>query len=701
LTFAREKRLLLGVAALLAPLPLPLNDALEWPALAAYLLAIGAFLRRAHFGSERWLSNRTLNLLGLLYLPVLVVDFAATGQIQLVRPILHLTLFGIAAKLWSLSRERDKWQTWIGIFFVFLAAMATSVHPAVLLYLIAFLGVTVGLLVRFVYLHVLSSFGHREPEAPALPLGKFVAVTLAATLLVAAPLFAILPRVRGPYLLAGGPSGGSARNPAAGFSDEMSLDLIGRIRGNPEVALRIELAGRHPAPGTLRLKAATYEAWEGRRWRRSDSQGTLRKNGLEDVFRLGPGVVAGNARIRLEPLRASSLPVPVETVAVDAEIAALRLDEGGALFVPGIPSEPLEYTARLGVAPSSAAAEPGAPEDRSLDQGGVTDRIRGLAAEWAGEGTAAERAARIERRLLTEYGYTLDFIGRGGDQPLEHFLFEAKRGHCEYFASAMVLLLRAEGIPSRLVTGFYGAEQSYWDAGWIVRQSNAHAWVEAYLPDAGWTTFDPTPPVGRPLGAERGVWLSMRQAYESLVLRWDRYVLSYDFYDQVGVATELRRIWEQLSRAWFGEDTTASRRAPAGSAPAEIADPGTRGGEGAPPWLLPGVSGFAVLAAIAGALLWRRRAPWTFERAYLHLRAAVAGSGQPVPESLAPLAFADLARRRVPAAAAAVDRLVATYVESAFGGRGGDEAALARSREDLEAVERALRERRRRIRRRV
>ncbi len=133
MTFAREKRLLLGAVALLAPLPLPLTDALEWLVLGAYLVAVAAFLRRAYLGAERWLGNRALNLLGLAYLPLMVVDFASIGQTQVVRPILHLTLFGVAAKLWSLSRERDKWQAWIGIFFVFLAAMATSVHPSVLL----------------------------------------------------------------------------------------------------------------------------------------------------------------------------------------------------------------------------------------------------------------------------------------------------------------------------------------------------------------------------------------------------------------------------------------------------------------------------------------------------------------------------------------------------------------------------------------
>lgn len=688
MTFAREKRLLLGLAAFLAPLPLPLNDALEWPALVAYLLAVAAFLRRARAGSERWLSHRTLNLLGLAYLPVLVVDFAATAQIQLVRPILHLTLFGVAAKLWSLARERDKWQTWIGIFFVFLASMATSVHPAVVVYLAAFLGLTLALLVRFVYLHVLSSFGHREGEAPELPLGRFVGGSILATLLLAAPLFALLPRVRGPYLMAGGPNGGGARQPAAGFSDEMSLDLIGRIRNNPEIALRLELSGRHPPPETLRLKAATYEIWEGRRWRRTEGRATVRKNGFEDLFRLTDAAIAGSARIRLEPLRATSLPLPVETAAVDAELPVLRLDRGGAAFLHGIPAEPLEYSARLAAGPQSAAAPPGEEGDLALDPSGLSERIRALAAEWAGEGSPEERARRLERRLLDDYDYTLEFIGRGGDAPLEHFLFEARRGHCEYFASALVLLLRAEEIPARLVTGFYGAERSYWEEGWIVRQANAHAWVEAYLPSGGWMTLDPTPPEGRPTAAERTAWLSMRQAYESLVLRWDRYVLSYDFYDQVGLAVELRELWERLRRSFASERRTApSPLAPAGEPGPEAS---VQAGPPDPRRWLPAVGALALLLAGAGVLLWRRREAWSLELAYRHLRVAFAGRGLPVPDSLAPLAFGAAARQRAPEVGPAIDRLVGAYVASAFGGRPADAASLESSRRDLERVERAL-----------
>lgn len=694
MTFGREKRLLLGAAALLVAWPLPLNDALEWPALAAFLLAVGWAMRRAWLGAESWLSNRALNLLGLAYLPLLVLDVAVIGRAQMVRPVLHLTLFGVAAKLWSLARERDKWQAWIGVFFLFLAAMATSVHPSIVLYLAAFVALTVGILVRFVYLHILASFGHREAEPPALPLGRFVAAAAAATLVIAAPLFALLPRVKTPYILTGAP-GGPLQNPAAGFSDEMSLDLIDRIRGNRQVAMRLELAGRTPPPGLMRFKAATYDLWEGRTWRRSLGARTLRRERAQGVFRLAPGAPHGTARIFLEPLRITSLPVPVETVAVEADVPALEVDRGGGLFLRGIPDRVFEYTTRLGAEPVSAAREPEPGDDLALDRSGVSDRMSALAREWAREGGAGERARRIEEHLLRDFRYSTEFIGRGGESPLESFLFEARRGHCEYFASSMVLLLRAEGIPARLVTGFYGAEYSWWDKGWVVRQSNAHAWVEAWVGEGGWLPFDPTPPAGRPSALPQSVWLSVRQAYEALVFRWDRYVLSYDFYDQVGIAGELRALWDRLLKAVAGREEPAP--APVPSAESGAAPEPERRGERAPAWLLRGVILFALLAGALGALLWRRRPAWTATAAYARLRAALTGAGVPIPASLAPLALGRLASRRLPEAAPAVDRLLDLYVAESFGGRAPSAPDLAAARADVEAVEaavRALRKRR-------
>jgi transglutaminase-like putative cysteine protease/uncharacterized membrane protein len=712
-TYAREKRLLLGLAAFFAPLPLPLNQMLEWPVLALFEAGVVAFLVRAARGAEgpdhagRWLSNRALNFIGLAYLPLLVLDIAATGRVQMLRPVLHLALFGVLAKLWSLREEKQKWQTWMGIFFLFLAAMATSVHPSVLLYLVVFLSLTVVLMVRFVYLHVLASFGHRELEPPRLPVRAFLVGSVVATVLLSVPLFALLPRVRAPYILGAGGSGPAEAR--AGFSDAMSLDLIGRIRDNRQIAMRLNFTGNTSTPPqTMRFKAATYGIWEGRTWRRSGRGRSLRRSAQEGIFRLAEGQRTSSVQIFLEPLRSTSLIVPMEALAVELDLAAIDLDRGGALFLKGMPGEILEYKADLGAAEISLADPPGAARtagqaadagtasDAALDLSGVTPPIVELAAQWAGEGNALERARRIERHLLVDFEYTLDFIGRGGDQPIEFFLFDAKRGHCEYFASAMVLLLRAQGIPSRLVTGFYGAELVPWERAWVVRQSNAHAWVEGYVPGLGWQVFDPTPAAGRPSTDPASLLGTARQAWEFLLFRWDRYVISFDFYDQVGILFRLRTLWDQLAKELFDAARGRRESLPPDAAPVAAPGPLAPGAEGpAPPfWRDPRalwVGGALVAALAGGLLLWRRKEEWTATRAYLALRAALAGSGLGLPVWLGPLGLAAFAERRLPAAAPAAGRVVASYLRESFAGEPLPPQALTTLRADLEEVDRAAR----------
>src|SRR5207253_6866831 len=91
------------------------------------------------------------------------------------------------------------------------------------------------------------------------------------------------------------------------------------------------------------------------------------------------------------------------------------------------------------------------------------------------------------------YSYTLNLTGKPGRDPLAHFLFEARAGHCEYFASAMAIMLRTLGIPSREVNGFLPGEYNDLAGDYIVRASDAHSWVEVYFPGDGWQVFDPTP----------------------------------------------------------------------------------------------------------------------------------------------------------------------------------------------------------------
>ena len=124
-----------------------------------------------------------------------------------------------------------------------------------------------------------------------------------------------------------------------------------------------------------------------------------------------------------------------------------------------------------------------------------------LALEWtAGAASNRERADAILRRLRRDFEYSLEVGDRGEPLSLTDFLFRVRRGHCEYYATAMALLLRAADIPSRVVTGFLPGEWNSTGGYFIVRQRDAHSWVEAFLPEEGWVTYDATPPdTGFPL----------------------------------------------------------------------------------------------------------------------------------------------------------------------------------------------------------
>lgn len=693
MSFGRQKRLLLGWLAFFAPIPLPFNDLVRWPVLALYLAGVLVFLRRAAQDPPRWLPRWGMNLLGLAYLPIFFLDLTAFSRGRLVQPAIHLCLFALLVKLFSLERERDKWQAAIGVYFVFLAAMGTSVHPAVVLYLVGFMVVSLVLLARFAFLHVLSGFGRDDPALARIPMRGFLWVSALAAIVLAVPIFALLPRVRAPFIVGRGVGTGTTLE-AAGFSDEVTLDSIGTIRNSREVALRLVEEGRRSVPDEeIRFKAATYDVYQGGSWRRSPAVGPLRREqGIR--FPLTREQPVRWVRIWLQPMRSRSLPLPVQSAVVEPRTPRLDLDQGGAVSLAFDPLEIIEYRVGLAGQPVLLGMVPGPAPDPTLDLSGVTARISDLAARVMGSGSAGERADRLEMHLIQSYSYTLDFRGRSNDNPIEEFLFRYRSGQCEYFASAMVLLLRSQGIPARLVTGFLGGEYNPFEGYYIVRDSNAHAWVEAYLPGEGWRTFDPTPPAGRPVSSREGSWLLAQQAWDYLLFRWDRYVLTFGLYDQLRLFAGLREAWADF---WglFERQPKAEER-PAGDAVAGTVPGREAAGSPETPlstaegaWIL---AGLVLLAGAAWLLARRLRPPLTGTTAYRRLRHRLARAGARFPESFPPLALSREAAVRYPAAARPTARVVELYLRESFGGqdlreeeRAALEAALAEAESGLKA----------------
>ena len=140
----------------------------------------------------------------------------------------------------------------------------------------------------------------------------------------------------------------------------------------------------------------------------------------------------------------------------------------------------------------------------------VDTRIYTTARAWGGAGSALDHALRIQAHLRRDFQYSLETANRPLPDPLANFLFVTKRGYCEYFASAMAVMLRTLGIPSRVVTGYQSGYYNEISGMYVIRASDAHAWVEAWIDGRGWVTFDPD--------AIRGQWTDFFDAGHGLTV---------------------------------------------------------------------------------------------------------------------------------------------------------------------------------------
>ena len=272
-------------------------------------------------------------------------------------------------------------------------------------------------------------------------------------------------------------------------------------------------------------------------------------------------------RILMEPLGTNVFFLAERPQTLSGNYRLLSADTGGAIYNLDIdhpinryeaesqPAEPDEDELRL--SPSTVPAG----MDEYLKLPPLDIRIPKLAQEiTASAPSNYEKAVAVERYLRTRFGYTLDLPGRVPEDPLAEFLFERKKGHCEYFASSMAVMLRSLRIPSRLVTGFRTGEFNDLTGQYVVRASNAHSWVEAYFPGAGWVSFDPTPAASLPTHA--GWW--RLQLYEDAAASfWREWIINYDAQHQRSLGhnavSNSRHLLDEI-RSWVGRQQRALLR---------------------------------------------------------------------------------------------------------------------------------------------
>jgi hypothetical protein len=188
------------------------------------------------------------------------------------------------------------------------------------------------------------------------------------------------------------------------------------------------------------------------------------------------------------------------------------------------------------------------------------ERISALAQKIireAGALTRYDQARAVENYLQTNFGYTLEQKA-GGDEPLADFLFNVREGHCEYFATAMAVMLRTQGVATRVVNGFQQGEYNETADVYVVRQRDAHSWVEVYFPRENvWVPFDPTPSAGQfPEQPVASAVSEFGKFVEALETFWIQYVVSYDTQEQRSLFRSLRRKFNEQqnkSSAWLAE----------------------------------------------------------------------------------------------------------------------------------------------------
>ncbi len=333
-----------------------------------------------------------------------------------------------------------------------------------------------------------------------------------------------------------------------GFGGEVDLRKIGEIQTSSRTIMYVRIPDQGEVL-SLRWRGSTMSRFDGQRWTTSGD--------LAETIRLRYGNTA----------------IPIRThggrqgIRVEYEV---QLTETGmnALFVAGIPEllttnvgsitvlsngtirtlsdlpAVLRYSVRsfFDARGGDGTALLTGDELRRLLEvpRGFDSRIIELAQRAAGtENHSRLQARRLVEYLQSNYGYTLELPANEQADPISHFLFERKAGHCEYFASSLALMLRSIGIPSRVVTGFQGGRLNPINGWYTVRASDAHSWVEAFIPGDGWTAFDATPATARVQGAP--MFARVTNLIEAADLFWQDWVVQYDLERQFKLANQLEQ----------------------------------------------------------------------------------------------------------------------------------------------------------------
>ena len=625
-------------------------------------------------------SRETENRVARLWPPLAIVLAVRVGVVGLlergdvVAPVVDLLLLLLVAE--ALRSEEEINDARLYALTLALILASTAYRPGAL-FALAFIGYVILATVAVplgVVRRKAESLGAAAPRPGKGFLGMSLAVS-AITLFTAGVVFLAFPRVTRGW--AG--QGEVMASTIAGFSDRVSIgDLGARIYSNPQVVLRVEFPGGRPDNLMgLHWRGRSYDRFDGTVWSRTRPDLIRPSRATPEWFQErwpAPWV--------RQDIYAAALDVrvifgigPIVQVEAESDIVPLR-DMVGDWTYWGEALPVYRVLSKAGNPPAELLreAETGYMASRVhyLQLPRIPDRVAALADSLTrDEETRYDKVMAIQQYLRGEFGYTRELPATAREATLDHFLFQRREGHCEYFSTAMAVMLRSVGIHARNVSGFLGGRWNEFGGYLAVTQNEAHSWVEVWFPGYGWITFDPTPGgSGEGIGRSGWEWPG-RFWFDGLQHRWNKWVLDYSMDAQIGFLESMRR--------WMEGD------GPQGA---------EEGGSRSWVWILLAalsVAVFVALSRMAGpgsGPEGRAAAP---SRGYRRLlrearRAGIVGTGPVGPQGL----LRSIAEAR-PAAAAAAERAVEAYARTRFGGALLTTDQLREFRRDLRTARRAIR----------
>jgi len=404
---------------------------------------------------------------------------------------------------------------------------------------------------------MLMALQRRAPTMAAMQFVRRAATLLLQGVPLMLLLFLLFPRVQGPLF---GWSQSSSTG-VSGLSEEMSPGSLSSLSLSDEVAFRVQFEGTAPKPSTLYWRGPVMWDFDGRTWRMARSTLLERPSHLP----LGERV---RYQVTLEPhqtrwLFAIDLPtrIPIDAV-LTSDYQMLSRQPLRQRQRYDMQSD-LNYALSRDESPMSLQRALRLPPDGNA-------RARALAQTFSQRDGSVQGIVRqaLDTFRTQRFFYTL-VPPELGDEPVDEFLFDTRRGFCEHYASSFVFLMRAAGVPARIVTGYLGGQVNPLGDYLIVRQSEAHAWAEVWHANQGWIRVDPTAAVS-PARIEVGLaaalpssepipgairldvsWLRQaRFALDAVANGWNQWVLGYGKDRQTRLLSRLgmgKVNWQQLT----------------------------------------------------------------------------------------------------------------------------------------------------------